>query len=395
MLLFCRIGVLLIAAIVLSGAHSLRSIDSRRSTPALDPAGVIVHEWGTFTSVAALDGTAVEWIPQQGPSDLPCFVDRARMCPKCWLRARVRMETPVLYFYSAEERTLDVRVRFRQGVMTEWYPPAAVVPGEIKPEMLTRPDFAGEISWRQVKVLPRAAPEFPSDSTSNHYYAARATDAAPVQVGSKLEKFLFYRGIANFEPPLQATIGANGSISVRTGNGQSSIGDVMLFENRGGFTAHAGLHSSESQARLPALAPGRAAGSAAKHLEDLLVSHGLYRREAQAMVETWRDSWFEEGTRLFYIASQQVVDDVLPLEISPAPSSVARVFVGRLELLTSETIDDVKSALAKRDRAGLLKHRRFLGPIMARIHPQQSPEAQADWQFVYNNTMPASTRACR
>jgi hypothetical protein len=34
-----------------------------------------VHEWGTFTSVAAEDGTAVEWVPQQGPRDLPCFVE--------------------------------------------------------------------------------------------------------------------------------------------------------------------------------------------------------------------------------------------------------------------------------------------------------------------------------
>ena len=41
-----------------------------------DPDGLVVHEWGTFTSVAAEDGTAVDWVPQQGPRDLPCFVDR-------------------------------------------------------------------------------------------------------------------------------------------------------------------------------------------------------------------------------------------------------------------------------------------------------------------------------
>jgi hypothetical protein len=34
--------------------------------------------------------------------------------------------------------------------------------------------------------------------------------------------------------------------------------------------------------------------------------------KAAAMVETWRDSWFEEGTRLFYFLPQVTVDRILP-----------------------------------------------------------------------------------
>ena len=48
------------------------------------------------------------------------------------------------------------------------------------------------------------------------------------------------------------------------------------------------------------------------------------------MVETWRDSWFEEGMRLFYMCRAKV-DDVLPIEIRPA-RELTRVFVGRVEL---------------------------------------------------------------
>jgi len=70
-----------------------------------------VHEWGTFTSIAAEDGTAVEWVPQSGPSDLPCFVARAReWSSKATMAATVRMETPVLYFYAPRQATVDVRV---------------------------------------------------------------------------------------------------------------------------------------------------------------------------------------------------------------------------------------------------------------------------------------------
>jgi hypothetical protein len=31
------------------------------------------------------------------------------------------------------------------------------------------------------------------------------------------------------------------------------------------------------------------------------MAQGLFPKEAHAMVDTWRDSWFEEGTRAFYI----------------------------------------------------------------------------------------------
>ena len=38
------------------------------------PAGLTVHEWGTFTSVAGPFGKAIDWMPAGGPTDLPCFV---------------------------------------------------------------------------------------------------------------------------------------------------------------------------------------------------------------------------------------------------------------------------------------------------------------------------------
>src|SRR5438132_371630 len=62
------------------------------------------------------------------------------------------------------------------------------------------------------------------------------------------------------------------------------------------------------------------------------LSYGLYPKEAAAMVDTWRDSWFEPGSRLFYVAPRQAVDAILPLNVTPAPGSVVRVFVGRIEL---------------------------------------------------------------
>ena len=90
------------------------------------------------------------------------------------------------------------------------------------------------------------------------------------------------------------------------------------------------------------------------------------------MLETWRDSWFEDGTRVFYIVPRTSVDAILPLTITPAPTDIKRVFVGRMELVTPAVQQTVEAAIADRNSAVLERHARFLGPITDRIlakHP--------------------------
>ena len=121
--------VILLAASLFVSADAPTHLSAALIT---DPTGLVVHEWGTFTSVAGQDGFAEEWVPPQGPRELPCFVNRLPSNIKGWMPATVRMETPVIYFYSPEEKTVDVRVRFRRGLITEWYPRASVTPGDIR-----------------------------------------------------------------------------------------------------------------------------------------------------------------------------------------------------------------------------------------------------------------------
>ena len=75
---------------------------------------VIAHEWGTFTSVAGEDGNPVQWAPLFGAPDLPCFVGHigTEHVSKWQISGLVRMETPVLYFYSQRPVTLSVHVDF-------------------------------------------------------------------------------------------------------------------------------------------------------------------------------------------------------------------------------------------------------------------------------------------
>src|SRR5437762_8836130 len=184
-----------------------------------------IHEWGTFTSVAGENGTAITWQPFGGPTDLPCFVDRIRSV-KGALVGTVRMETPVLYFYASRDAIANVKVRFPKGVITEWYPRAVTSASN------------NTIDWREVRVSPASAPDFPVEAGRSHYYAARETDAAPLEVGSQKEKFLFYRGVGTFSLPVSVKITDDRKILVKN-LGSDAVSGIIFFENRGGQKRYA------------------------------------------------------------------------------------------------------------------------------------------------------------
>jgi hypothetical protein len=324
-----------------------------------------VHEWGTFTSVAGPDGQAIEWLPLTGSTDLPGFVEHFRDAQfKCGLGGTVRMETPVLYFYSPRETSVSVRVSFAKGVITEWYPHAtAVEPAVVRPQN----HVDGSIRWDAVRLLPGSHAAFAPADSDNHYFAARDTSATPVRVrsprGDQDEKFLFYRGVSSAAMPIAARLTPEGKALVRN-LGRDEIPSVMLIESRGGKVGYRVAGALRDQALLDPPPLTAAADSMLKDLEAMLIARGLYVDEARAMIATWRNSWFEEGSRLLYILHAQAVNEILPLSVSPTPVNTVRVFVGRLELVTSATERAVGQAFAAHDQPALDKYRRFLEPIL-------------------------------
>jgi hypothetical protein len=275
------------------------------------------------------------------------------------------METPVLYFYSPEAAKVDVKVAFRQGAMSEWYPKALVPRLDIGRPLAATTDT---IEWQGVEVRPGPDQPYPTDGTKSHYYAARAVDAAPLRVGSQDEKFLFYRGVADFQPPISAVIEPDRAVVV---SGPDAAMRMILFEKRGDKVGYRLVESfGRTRVERPALTGSVA--SIRRDLTALLTDEGLYPREAAAMVETWRDSWFEEGTRVFYILPRTAVDERLPLTVTSAPASIARVFVGRLELITDEMKDEVERAIVTGDLDTLNMYGRFLDSIVAQIADRPS-----------------------
>lgn len=332
-----------------------------------------VHEWGTFTSIAGADGRAVPW--QATSEDLPSFVYSnhfscagLRSCvmmeqTKSRLRALIRMETPVIYFYTPEPLDVSLQVSFPTGRMTEWFPS-------------TWNSTATLLDWGTFRVDPTQRPTLPTEAAPNHYYAAREVDAAPVLVAGQRhveggpgcterevefergrktrmclsskptkewERFLFYRGVGDFHPPLEAVV----SKTEVTVTPVEKLGTALLFERRGNAVGVTSFDARAGSQRVSRPALTATPESIRQTVFERLVATGLFEKEARAMVKTWDDSWFVEGVRVFYIVPEARTAALLPLTISPAPTRLVRTIVGRLELLMPEQLTAVKAELER------------------------------------------------
>jgi hypothetical protein len=357
--------------------------------------GLVVHEWGTFTSLQGSDGVPVRWNPLVS-SQLPRFVYNwnnaglgryaaglLSLGQKSVLMTLQRMETPVIYFYADQELTADLTVRFPQGGITEWYPQAPRIgPCVTRPSPIVTtldsglhragvsPKFSLDsifdggtvkeslIHWQGLKILPAAghadlSKRLLNDASGSHYFAARDTDSAFVQADSlsstnlqpELEKFLFYRGVGNFTTPLSVQMDAGGTITIGN-NGKEPLKHLLILSVHGitgNCSSMEQLKSGQQKAfNLEALHQTLPMEELRSQVRAAMITglraEGLYAREALAMVNTWDDSWFqEEGVRVLYILPRAWTDQILPMQMDPTPKELVRVMVGRAELVTPDT----------------------------------------------------------
>jgi hypothetical protein len=358
------------------------------TTPAAPPDnGLVVHEWGTFTSFAAADGALLAWKPLE-TSKLPQFiynvtnpglsrVSISAYAPfgKGMAITTQRMETPVVYFYSDHEQTVDLAVKFPKGAITEWYPQATQYgPSRLPTNMIstiTPPSDSTEslIRWAGLEIIPKgdhADISLPTDSSGSHYFAARETDSDYLRSGSiperspkpEFEKFLFYRGVGNFTTPLKVTMTSDDAVTLAN-TGSDVLPDLFVLtvkNNVRKFYPVTGLKPGEEISVLTAFKPDIEYGASftmriKQAMSHALVRAGLYRREADAMVKTWEDSWFaEDGVRVLYILPRPWTDGTLPMTLTPTPRELVRVMVGRAEVLAPGTERSLVEQLGKAGR---------------------------------------------
>jgi hypothetical protein len=89
---------------------------------------------------------------------------------------------------------------------------------------------------------------------------------------------------------------------------------------------------------------------------------------------------------------------MLPLTVEPRPAQTTRVFVGRLEIVSPDTLRVVSDALARNDQTTLERQGRFLQPIARRLldtFPAVQRTMIEKRLEVAVTTLSASTTICR
>jgi hypothetical protein len=335
---------------------------------------LMVHEWGTFTSLQDENGielsginTDDEPVPQF-VHNLNQFVLSKPMLSKLhWIKGAPRMhpyvtmrlETPVIYFYPpkswASEKKIDVSVRFRGGWLTEFYPQAqANVPGmaqNIFDFGALKHETISSLAWNALRVGAKGA----GPTTDEHVWLApRKVEAADVTTASgESERYLFYRGVARNRAPLRAVLNREaGELAlfanfdeVLTSDESARVPAVWLVQVRSdGQCAFRPLGdlaiSSEPAVKLMTtnfrFEPGDFSTDNRQRLQAAMTAEGLFADEATALLSTWQRSYFvSPGLRLFYVVPRPWTDHYLPLSLS-CDAKTERVMVGRLEFFSDE-----------------------------------------------------------
>jgi hypothetical protein len=345
-------------------------------------APVVVHEWGTITTVHRPDGTPIGRLNRIARADvLPSFVHRyeprvTRGDSSKWLGkgpmipgrpdVTMRLETPVIYFYppaGSRVRKFDVEVKFRGGVVNEFYPNAegsiAVDHERVARKMnlgiirawdgkVLDNYVLGGLHWKGIELRDTVRLPRTSDPV---WLAPRNVKATAVATAGEGERYLFYRGVAHLDALLQTRTLSN-TVVLRSParmlwlEGESTtIAKVWVLDvSANGFIAYVEranltLDKSRPGAELARVRRFITSDYSTSRRAELrtsmkraLTDGGLFDDEAEAMLETWRDSYFRTpGLRVLYIVPAEWTSYHLPLRIS-TPHTLTRVLVGRIDL---------------------------------------------------------------
>ncbi len=331
-------------------------------------ADYVAHEWGTFTSVINKDGKQIQGlhheeealpnfvydlsrVEQTTPNDPPIFRTPRRRgggrtrgftpasmnlmpIPTFTEKITQKMETPVIYFYTDKKIDVKVRVDFPKGVISQWFPNIS----SINPSEEAKNGYG---VW-DIEVLKTKTAALPQTSGNSIWNPSREVNSNIVKVNNEREKLIFYRGLGDFKTALKIT--EYKDVLTLRNNSHLDIKGLTLLNHRD--TKNELLHikslkaGEETRISLNSLKSFESflkyKEAAKKVIVKDLIASGLYRDESIAMVNTWEGGYFQtEGLRLLYVLPNEWTEEILPMKLSPAPKSLVRTLVGRVEILTS------------------------------------------------------------
>jgi hypothetical protein len=227
---------------------------------------------------------------------------------------------PVIYVHSSNKTPFTATATFNIGNPTDTYPEADVTGNVVQWENV---DFCNELASRKRLPDSNFVPLESIIETLND------VDADCLEFGGETARFLFYEGMISYEAtvcgmyaPLeeQVTLKNYGTYPVY------NVNFVAAVPCSSGFTI--------IMDRVDQLTPGQQVTLDLESgfpivLEADLINQGFTPSEASAFEELWSISFFEPyeseyAANLFYRLSQAEYNELVTLEVEPAPTEVVR-----------------------------------------------------------------------
>jgi hypothetical protein len=227
---------------------------------------------------------------------------------------------------------------------------------------------------------------------------SRQVEANDVRVAASKEneRFIFYRGLGNFDLPFHVTNPKHQGENIDrdelklNNSGEEDIPNAFLLHTDGkqgyigalqGIDAHSGLTIPTPYFNKVKTFPmDMYVAEISRLLAHALEKTGLNHDESLAMVNTWSKSYFRTpGMRVLYVLPRSQTDKLLPMHIAPEPKSLVRTLVGRIEIMTrAEEVDLLKSLagdLHRKAPPNLESLGRFAEPKLRRVRELATDEA--------------------
>lgn len=310
-----------------------------------------LHEWGVFptprNAAWAKQDMLAEW------ASFPSFFRGVLPGRKLFSPSELKpnlgiliIDKPLVYIHNENMTAIDMKVTFQQGRPVVWWPPA-IEPASVQQSKTTkhlRFKFVATGNAGQAtptgKALNRVLiPKVKDGHWLNHLRNVKSSRITVT--GGKIpsspsrgfaEQFIYYDGIMP-APKTPVAKRDEENILLHTSSDHDWL-DVLVIERIDGrirvssWLNKLAAGTNETTFKFKDITANESAARATLQAELLerLVTAGLYKDEADALVKVWSPGLFErDGLQLFYRIPQRTYDQWLPLELTPKPTNIVRV----------------------------------------------------------------------
>lgn len=293
----------------------------------------IVHEWGIFEVNKnnfiriGMPGGQVQKIPPGIPAT----------------------RKPIIYFYSQEPLRIRVKVKFPYGNPAQTLPQAQYLGNSIKWRVKILENEKSKVERnslfdeeQEIKKARKKLEQFrrrPLQSITDEDWVeiAREVKSNTIKVNMQKEKFLFYDGILrNYEFDVlidEEKSSRTGSVFSIENDSENDIYDILIIKKEDEQYEIGTLSKVKSErsakVKTEVIKEGEFQSKGSKILKKALIKAGLYKDEAESVIEIWIDKFFneekEEYTYLIYRITEEEYNKLLPIKIKPAPKEIKRV----------------------------------------------------------------------